>query len=89
LTLQTDGNLIEYNSSGVPLWTSRTAGKTVTAMILQSDGNLVLFDGTTPVWSSGTGGHIWPILTVEDNGAVVIISGGKQIWTSVPQIVTN
>ena len=51
---QTDGNLVIYNSSGTPVWSSGTYGKPISGLIMQNDGNLVLYNGTSPVWSSNT-----------------------------------
>jgi methionine-rich copper-binding protein CopC len=80
LVLQSDGNLVKYNSSGAAMWSSGTAGQTVTQMIMQADGNLVLYNGSQPVWASNTAGHPGAFLSVGNNGALTITSGGTQIW---------
>jgi methionine-rich copper-binding protein CopC len=82
LTLQTDGNLVEYNAAGTAVWASGTQGKTVTEMIMQGDGNLVLYGGSTAVWSSNSGGNPGASLGLQNNGALVISSGGAQVWTA-------
>jgi hypothetical protein len=82
LTLQSDGNLVEYTSSGFPIWASGTAGKTVTRMQLQSNGNLVLLNGATVVWATNTGGHPDTWLGVQDDGNIDVYSGIKQLWTT-------
>jgi methionine-rich copper-binding protein CopC len=84
LTLQLDGNLVEYNQAGTALWASGTQGKGVTEMLMQGDGNLVLYDGTTAVWASNTGGNPGAYLDVQNIGNVVIYSGTTPIWTAQP-----
>ena len=46
LTLQSDGNLVEYNSSGTALWASGTSGNTGDHLTMQGDGNLVLYSSS-------------------------------------------
>jgi len=53
---QTDGNLILSDNNNKSYWASNTNGKGSTGLIMQTDGNLVLYNGTTPVWASGTNG---------------------------------
>ncbi|MEJ5915653.1 M15 family metallopeptidase [Pseudokineococcus sp. 1T1Z-3] len=48
---QSDGNLVLYSTSGRPLWSSQSYGST--RLLLQDDGNLVAYAGSTPVWYSG------------------------------------
>jgi hypothetical protein len=80
LILQADGNLVEYDASGVPLWASGTAGQHVTAAIMQADGNLVLYNGNTAVWNTLTPGHPGAYLNLQNNGALIIGDGGTQLW---------
>ncbi len=55
--MQSDGNLVVYDGSGVARWASYT-GPGATHLVVQNDGNLVIRDTAgTPLWSSGTGGH--------------------------------
>jgi hypothetical protein len=82
LTLQTDGNLVEYNASGTAIWWSGTSGQTVTQAVMQSDGNFVLYNGATPVLSTHTSGHPGAFLTVGNDGNLVISQGGAPLWTS-------
>jgi hypothetical protein len=82
LIMQTDGNLVEYNTSGSVFWSSGTNGKGVTQMVMQSDGNLVLYKGSTVVWASNTQGHAGGVLSVGDNGAVEITVGSSVVWTA-------
>ncbi len=55
LVMQTDGNLVEYNSNNQPLWASNTYNNPGAYLALQIDGNLVIYSSSgTPLWSSGT-----------------------------------
>lgn len=65
-TYQTDGNCVIYDSGKSAIWSTGTNGKTSTILVLQNDGNLVLYNGTpnnlssdnsvsgNSVWSTGT-----------------------------------
>ncbi len=71
---QTDGNLVLYrNADSQSLWESGTRGKPLGVVVLQADGNLVMyglrFDSH---WSSDTAGNPGSRLLVQDDGNVVI-----------------
>jgi len=52
-------------------------------LLLQSDGNLVLYNGTTPLWSSNTVGAKSPQLILQNDGNLVLYSeGGRAVWSS-------
>jgi hypothetical protein len=54
--LQTDGNFVEYNTSGGPIWYTGTT--TAAHANMQSDGNFVLYNASwSAVWQTNTGGH--------------------------------
>jgi len=53
---QPDGNLVMYTYDAVPVWGTNTAGNGASTLVLQNDGNLVLYrdsDGRA-TWASGT-----------------------------------
>jgi hypothetical protein len=54
--MQADGNLVV--TSWAPMWSSGTAGNSGAELVVQSDGNVVIYaeDGT-PLWSTQTGGQ--------------------------------
>lgn len=55
LYMQSDGNLVLYNTSGQPIWNSGTSGNPNASLALQTDGNLVIYSVQgTALWSSGT-----------------------------------
>ena len=86
LALQADGNLVlSQVSPPLVLWSSQTAGQPSAELVMQLDGNLVLYDTATPpnvLWSSQTNGHggappFGPYLLLQDDGNLVL-------YTQVP-----
>jgi len=78
LIYQGDGNLVLYGN-GTPLWHTGTHGTRPGYVMLQHDGNFVLYDASQrPLWSTGgaTIGHSDAWLIVQNDGNVVIYSGG-------------
>jgi hypothetical protein len=55
--LQTDGNLVLRNRAGTALWSTGTGGKGRSDLVMQDDGNLVLYLQSTgaATWSSKGG----------------------------------
>jgi Papain-like cysteine protease AvrRpt2 len=82
LTLQADGNLV-LARSGVPVWTSGTAGKSVSSAVMQEDGNLVLHGPGGAVWASGTGDTPGARLILQDDGNAAIVGKRRVIrWAT-------
>jgi hypothetical protein len=81
LIMQTDGNLVEYDSAGAQ-WASDTAGEAGNYVIMQTDGNLVVYSsGGQWRWQSGTYGYSGAYLAVQTDGNVVVYSsGGSPLW---------
>ena len=80
---QGDGNVVVYNN-GRATWATGTHGRATDALVMQGDGNLVLYaPGGRPIWSSGTHGQPNTILAVQDDGNVVLYApGGRAIWAT-------
>jgi len=74
LRFQSDGNLVLYfTPTGATLWTSGTAGRNGTRLIMQNGGNLVMYDASDDdVWSTDSDGHPGACLKVQDDGNVVL-----------------
>jgi hypothetical protein len=93
LVLQMDGNLVLFkkdwgNSSSekaVKLWSSYTAGKNVDRVVMEPNGNLVIYPSPiarqkcpdlqtcdNSIWQTRTNGNPQSHLKVQDNGQVVI-----------------
>jgi hypothetical protein len=82
LIMQADGNLVVYNSSSQPLWSSNTGGQAVRECLMQADGNLVIYKTNgQALWSSNTGGNTRSSLQLQDDGYVAIKnSASTLIW---------
>ena len=90
LIMQTDGNLVEYdtkNPEGVkPVWASNTQGSGAVAAVMQPEGKLALYTADAlktrqpPLWSSG-GGSAGDHLIVQNDGNVVLYSpDNASLW---------
>ena len=82
LSYQSDGNLV-INGPGGALWGSGTNGTTTSRVVMQSDGNLVIYNGSNQaIWSTGTGGNANAKLYLRDTGRLDLVSSsGQQLWT--------
>lgn len=82
-TLQTDGNAVVYQGKQA-LWATNTVGKQVSSVVMQADGNLVLYDENhKPVWATGTNGHTNVYVVIQTDGNLVLYeSGNKPVWAS-------
>lgn len=81
---QGDGNLVLYDQ-GAALWASGTHGRSAGVVVMQHDGNFVIYDAADmPIWTSqGTYGHEGAWLIVQDDGNVVIYStSGDPLWAT-------
>jgi surface antigen len=58
IIMQGDGNLVGYTNSGAPTWASNTSGSGGNRLVVQSDGNLVIYSATRAVWASNTAGRV-------------------------------
>jgi hypothetical protein len=80
LIMQTDGNLVMYNSAGTALWHSHTAGQRGNYVVMQADGNLVVYNGSSWRWQSATEGYAGSRLAIQTDGNLVIYSGTRPLW---------
>ena len=54
LSVQPDGNAVLYRSNGAAVWSTGTSsGSGSVRMVMQNDGNLVVYRGSRATWSSG------------------------------------
>jgi hypothetical protein len=87
LTLQSDGNLVESLQSNVA-WATNTSGRLSWCLIMQGDGNLVLYDvHKNAIWATNTLGHGGVGMIIQDDGNMVIypVGGTQAIWASGPK----
>ena len=80
---QTDGNVVLLHD-GTPRWHTGTHGWQSESLVMQGDGNLVLYaPGGTPLWASGTHGHGGGFAAVqEDCNFVVYSAESAPLWAS-------
>lgn len=80
---QGDGNVVLYNTATqAAIWSSATNGQATTALTMQTDGNLVLYNGTTALWATATEGNPGAMLAVQDDGNAVIYAGTTALWAT-------
>lgn len=83
---QGDGNVVLYQVVGAglrALWASRTAGRISTSLVMQPDGNLVLYGPGTALFHTSTHGHPGAVGYVQDDGNFVIYGpGGVPLWAT-------
>lgn len=89
-SLQSDGNFVIY-SDGAPRWNSGTAGTSASRLIMQSDGNLVLYNATgVPLWNTATSGNPGSQAIMQSDGNLVVYkSGGVPAWASATNNVPS
>lgn len=82
-TLTLDRNVVLSGPSGM-LWEGGELPWDITAtkLVMQGDGNLVLYLMDVPLWATDTDGHPGAVLQLRDNGNLVMMHDGKVIWTS-------
>ena len=92
LSLQTDGNLVDYqlfsDGSTQALWASGTYGQAAIEAVMQIDGNFVIYGADHPngsinqIWASDTSGNPGATLSLGNDGSLAILpaAGGNPIW---------
>lgn len=83
LTLQRDGNLV-LNSNFKPAWSTGALGSAANQLLMQPDGNLVLYPQSGPaLWNSQTGGNPGARLVLQTDGNMVIYNASNAvIWAT-------
>lgn len=86
LVLEDDGNLaLRRVDSGARmlLWQTGTWGRADPRLVMQRDGNLVLYSGTEPLFATGTGGNPGAYSHLQDDGNFVIRRpDGFVVWST-------
>jgi hypothetical protein len=61
-----------------------TNGKSSTKCSFQTDGNLVVYNGSTPVWNTMTNGKGGSYISLQDDGNLCIYTKDNiAIWTTM------
>lgn len=91
LTMQTDGNLVEYiNANNYVLFASNTSGNSGAYAVMQTDGNLVVYSSTgTALWASGTAGDSGAFLSLNNYGSLSVGSSSSILWGGTECVVTG
>jgi hypothetical protein len=83
VAFQTDGNLIVYNRQDTAVWGTNTYGHHATALVMQPDGNLVIYAGAMALWDARTFNHPGAFLAIQEDGNVVIYGPDRQpLWAT-------
>jgi hypothetical protein len=81
LTMQTDGNLVAYTSRNAVVWASGTNHRTPRYVIMQNDGNLVIYFTSGRPWATGTNGNTYSYFRMQDDGNLVVYSRtARPLW---------
>jgi hypothetical protein len=81
--MQDDGNAVLYKTGGQAVWATGTNGTGADRIVMQTDGNLVVYAGGVAKWSSATNGDDGAHLDVEDDGSLEILTtSGRLAWWS-------
>lgn len=79
---QTDGNVVLYQG-GTALWNTGTYNTSTTSLVMQGDGNLVLYGpGGSVHWASNTWGQPGASLAVQSDGNAVLYRANAAIWAT-------
>jgi surface antigen len=82
LAFQGDGNLVMYNSGGLPIWATGTEGY-AQRLAVQGDGNMVLYDGSNrAIWATNTDGRGRIFALQADGNFVVYDSNGRAVYST-------
>ena len=83
LIMQSDGNLVLYDSANNAVWHSVTYGNPGSNCFLQSDGNFVIYNQNgQPIWHTYTNGNDGASLQISNDGKIRIRKNNQTLWQS-------
>lgn len=84
MTLETSGDLVIRNLSGMLVWNSCTGHGSSLYARVASSGVLTIYDTlSNPIWTAGASGNVGAELTLQNSGVAILkTSGGATLWTS-------
>ncbi len=80
LIMQGDGNLVLYNQASQPLWHTNSHGRPGAYLIFQTDGNVVLYQGSTPLFHTNSHGTAASLFVVQNDSNVVLYGPQGQVY---------
>lgn len=86
LHFQEDGNLVLYRTAdGEPIWSTDTAGTRPGRVIMQDDGNFILYNARgEPIWATETTVPDSRLVVQNDGSLVIRDPDGARVWQSGP-----
>jgi hypothetical protein len=82
--MEYDGNLVLYGCLDQQVWSTGTSRQgSYRRLIMQTDANLVIYDGNSPVWASNTvnvGSKPYR-LHLADDGELTVYGAGSGVWS--------
>lgn len=78
-----DRNLVVYDRTNRAVWEARTRNLGGDLVRMQTDGNLVVYRGSTALWQSGTSNNPGAAVTMQADGNLVVYRNGAAIWDSM------
>jgi len=82
LMVNPDGKIVLRTDTQI-VWTSPQSGGAGARLVMQNDGNLVLYDiNNKPVWNSETSGKGTSSLSLQEDGNLVIYNTSGATWSS-------
>ncbi len=82
LALQSDGNMVLYDTVTYAIWASDTDGKGGKYVLMQADGNLVMYGDSGAIWASDTDGKGGKYVLMQADGNLVMYGDSGAIWAS-------
>lgn len=71
---QTDGNLVMRNPEGQAIWATGTNDTDADRFVVQTDGNVVLYEGSEAIWATDTNGNPGAYFAIQGDGNLVVYS---------------
>ncbi|WP_246198761.1 S8 family serine peptidase [Sodalinema gerasimenkoae] len=80
---QHDGNLVLYSPQGQALWATGTNNTGANVFAVQTDGNVVLYEGSKVLWATNTYGNPGSRFSIQNDGNLVVYSSsGRAIFNT-------
>ncbi|MDH3348672.1 MAG: hypothetical protein OEM02_11325 [Desulfobulbaceae bacterium] len=82
LVFQHNADLVLLNQNDEPIWATGTGGTKADRLVIQADGNVVLYAGKRTLWATDTHGE-QSFLSIREDGEMVVYGPERQrMWSS-------